>query len=88
MAYRLGKTREEVNVQVNNWMLKGQPSEGRMSFNILKHTKTGYTEAFFVNDTAADPRDRICYPDRSALQELTVALKQEPVTEFTPSSKL
>ncbi len=88
MTYRVGKTPTEVNNQVNQWMLKGQPSLGRMSRNILTHDKTSYTEDFFVNDTAVAFVERIKAGNRTAHETLICAIKQEPVDPFSPLSKL
>ena len=88
MTYRVGKTPTEVNNQVNRWMLKGQPSLGRMSKNILTHDKTSHTEDFFVNDAAIAYVERIKAGNKTVYQTLICAIKQEPVDPSSPSSKL
>ena len=88
MTYRTSKTPEEVNAQVKIWMSAGQPSYGSMSRNILTHVKTGYTEDFFVNDTSAVYKARILSGHKTAYELLMQSIKQEPITEYSPFSKL
>jgi hypothetical protein len=73
MSYKVGKSPTQINTQVALWMSAGQPSQGRMTKNILTHSKTGHTEQFFVNDDTIRYRETIRYSDKSAYKLLIIA---------------